>query len=69
MMCNGVAYRRRRRARRYRDEIRYLTIVILLIVAMPLGGAYMLLTEKEGLQKICGMLLTVLGVVVWTGLR
>ena len=69
MICNGVAYNRRRHARRYRDEIRYLTIVILLIVAMPVGGAYMLLTEKEGLQKLCGMLLTVLGVVVWTGLR
>ena len=52
----------------YSEELGCLTTIILMIIAMPIGGLYLLLTGKSSMQKMFGVILTILGVVVWAGL-
>lgn len=59
----------RRRTKKYQNEAGCLTTVILIIIAMPLAGLHLLFTGKDSLHRISGIILAVLGAVVWVGLR
>ena len=59
---------RRKREYAYSEELGCLTTIILMIIAMPIGGLYLLFTGKSSIQKMFGVILTVLGIVVWAGL-
>ena len=59
---------RRKREYAYSEELGCLTAIILMIIAMPVGGLYLLFTGKSSTQKTFGVILTVLGIVVWAGL-
>ena len=59
---------RRKREYAYSEELGCLTAIILMIIAMPIGGLYLLFTGKSSTQKMFGVILTILGVVAWAGL-
>ena len=59
---------RRKREYAYSEELGCLTAIILMIIAMPIGGLFLLFTGKSSLQRVLGAILTVLGIVVWVGL-
>ena len=42
-----------------------LLAIVLGLMAMPLVGLYLLLAGKNSEQKVIGMLLTIVGVILW----
>ena len=69
MSYTNQQYCRRRKENTYNEELGYIVAIILMIVAMPVAGLYLLFTGKDNTQKMFGVILTVLGIIVWVGLR
>ena len=55
-------YRRRYGVRGTEDII---VLLILAVIAMPVAGAWMLITGKDSTRKILGAGLLILGIIFW----
>lgn len=42
-----------------------LVMIILAWIAMPLVGIYMIISEKDSSQKTIGVILLIVGIIIW----
>ncbi|MBE5876829.1 MAG: hypothetical protein E7290_08105 [Lachnospiraceae bacterium] len=59
-------------SRRYRkndaDGMGCIVILLIAVFAMPLVGIYLALAGEESEQRVLGVALTIVGILVWIGL-